>query len=71
MLSHASKQIADLLCETTPRTSRLNKISILFVPVVDLMDVSEDDLVFSPHVIRNTLFFHPAHVALMGRGRII
>lgn len=28
------------------------------------MDVSEDDLVFSSHVIRDSLLFHPAHVAL-------
>lgn len=34
------------------------------MPVVNLMDVSKDDLVFSSHVIRNSLLFHPAHVAL-------
>lgn len=42
--------------------------SILFVPVVNLMDVSEDDLVFSPHVIRDSFLLHPAHVALRVGG---
>lgn len=40
------------------------KEDLLLVPVVNLMDVSEDDLVFSSHVIRNSFLFHPAHVAL-------
>lgn len=40
------------------------KEDLLLVPVVNLMDVSKDDLVFSSHVIRNSLLFHPAHVAL-------
>lgn len=37
---------------------------LLFVPVVDLMNISEHNLVFAPHVIWNPLLFHPAHVAL-------
>lgn len=48
----------------------LTQINILFVPVVDLMDVPKDDLIFSPHVVGNALFFHPAHVALTGGNRI-
>lgn len=37
---------------------------LLFVPVVDLMNISEHNLVFALHVIRNPLLLHPAHVAL-------
>jgi len=39
-------------------------VGLLFVPVIDLMDVSKDDLIFSSHVIWNAFLFHPAHVAL-------
>lgn len=42
--------------------------SVLFVPVIDLMDVSKDNLVFSFHVIWNSFLFHPAHVALKERA---
>ena len=38
---------------------------ILFVPVIDLVDVAKHDLVFPFHIIRDTLLFYPAHVALM------
>lgn len=37
---------------------------LLFVPVVDLMNVSEHDLVFALHVIWNPLLVYLAHVAL-------
>lgn len=45
----------------------MKSVSLLFVPVVDLMDVSKDDLVFSFHVVWNSFLFHSAHVALRGR----
>lgn len=38
---------------------------ILFVPVVDLMDVAKHNFVFSLHIIRDTLLLHSAHVALV------
>lgn len=41
---------------------------LLFMPIVDLMNVSEHDLVFALHVIRNPLLLHPAHVALQRHG---
>lgn len=44
---------------------------LLFVPVINLMDVSKDYLVFSSHVIRNTLLFHSTHVALRERRQNI
>lgn len=37
---------------------------ILFVPVVDLMDVAKHYFVLPFHVIRDALLLHPAHVAL-------
>lgn len=36
------------------------------MPVIDLVDVAEDDFVFPLHIIRDTLLLHPAHVALDG-----
>lgn len=42
---------------------------LLFVPVIDLMNVSEYNLVFALHVIWNTFLLHPAHVALQGHGK--
>lgn len=42
--------------------------SVLFVPVIDLMDVSKNNLVFSFHVIWNSFLFHSAHVALKERA---
>lgn len=50
-------------------TCWLNKMNILFVPVIDLMDVPKDDFIFSPHVVRNALFFHSTYVALTGGKR--
>lgn len=42
--------------------------TVLFVPVIDLMDVSKNNLVFSFHVIWNSFLFHSAHVALKERA---
>lgn len=42
----------------------LPQLHLLFVPVVDLVNVSKHNLVFASHVIRNPLLLHPAHVAL-------
>lgn len=40
-------------------------LHILFVPVVDLMDVAKHNFVFALHVIWDTFLLHSAHVALM------
>lgn len=37
---------------------------VLSVPVVDLVDVSKDDLVFPLHIIRYPFLLHPRHIAL-------
>lgn len=38
------------------------------MPVVDLVDVPEDDLVFSFHVVRDAFFLDPLHEALQDQG---
>ena len=37
---------------------------LLFVPVIDLHDVAEDDLVLALHVLRDSLLPHLAHIPL-------
>lgn len=44
-------------------------LNLLSVPVVDLVDVPEDDFVFSFHVVGDALFLDPLHEALQGRRR--
>lgn len=41
----------------------------LSVPVVDLVDVPKDNLVFSFHVVRDALLLDPLHVTLRRAGR--
>lgn len=43
-------------------------VDSLSVPVVDLVDVPKDDLVFSFHVVRDALLLDPLHVALRREG---
>lgn len=43
-------------------------INPLSVPVVDLVDVPEDDFVFSFHVVRDAFFLDPLHEALQDQG---
>lgn len=38
------------------------------MPVVDLVDVPEDDFVFSFHVVRDAFFLDPLHEALQDQG---
>lgn len=39
-------------------------LHLLFVPLIDLMDITKHNFVFPLHIIRDTLLLHPAHVAL-------
>lgn len=43
---------------------------LLSVPVVDLVDVPEDDLVFSFHVVRDALLLDPPHEALQVKDAV-
>lgn len=44
-------------------------VDSLSVPVVDLVDVAKDNLVFSFHVVRDALLLDPLHVALRWEGQ--
>lgn len=44
-------------------------MNLLSVPVVDLVDVPEDDFVFSFHVFGDALVLDPLHEALRGRRK--
>lgn len=45
------------------------RCGLLFMPVVDLMNVSEYDLILPRHVLRNTFFPNPFHKALRIRRK--
>lgn len=39
-------------------------LRLLFVPIIDLVDVAKHGLVLPFHVVRHSFFPHPGHVAL-------
>jgi len=43
---------------------RMHPFHILFMPVINLVNVPKDNLIFALHVVGYTLFLHPAYVAL-------
>lgn len=42
---------------------------VLFMPVIYLVNVPKNNLVFSLHVLRYTFGVHCSHVALQGNGK--
>lgn len=44
-------------------------LDLLSVPVVDLVNVPEDDFVFSFHVVWDALLFNPLHKTLKGHKK--
>lgn len=55
-------------CERRPESVCVCEGDALAVPVVDLLDVAEDDLVLPSHVFWNSSDFQPGHETLRDAG---